>query len=191
MDTNKKLYLKLLTSSFTLSAFTFGGGYVIISMMKRKFTDQLHWLEENEMLDLAAIAQSSPGAVAVNAAVLLGWRLGGFPGALVCLIGTILPPLILLSVISVFYTAFRENVVIAALLRGMQAGVAAVIADVVIDMGSGLFRRRQWDSVLLMAAAFIATVWFHVNVMYLILGCIGIGILRIGWNSRRKKEDAA
>lgn len=191
MDTNKKLYLKLFGSSFTLSAFTFGGGYVIISMMKRKFTDQLHWLEENEMLDLAAIAQSSPGAVAVNAAVLLGWRLGGFPGALVCLIGTILPPLILLSVISVFYTAFRENVVIAALLRGMQAGVAAVIADVVIDMGSGLFRRRQWGSVLLMAAAFIATVWFHVNVMYLILGCIGIGILRIGWNSRRKKEDAA
>ena len=71
---------KIFLSTLYLSAFTFGGGYVIVTLMKKKFVDEYHWIEEDEMLDLVAIAQSSPGAIAVNAAILVGWRVAGFAG---------------------------------------------------------------------------------------------------------------
>ena len=73
MSKGKKL-LKLFLSNLYISAFTFGGGFVIITFMKRKFVDELNWIDEDEMLDLTAMAQSSPGAIAVNAAILVGWR---------------------------------------------------------------------------------------------------------------------
>ena len=95
-----KDYLTLFTSTFTLSAFTFGGGFVIIPLMRKKFVEQLHWIDEEEMMDLTAIAQSSPGAIAVNASILVGYRVAGVPGALVTVLGTVLPPLIILSIIS-------------------------------------------------------------------------------------------
>ncbi len=102
-----------------ISAFTFGGGFVIITFMKRKFVDELHWIDEQEMLDLTALAQSSPGAIAVNAAILVGWRVAGFLGMIVAVIATILPPLCILSVISFFYAAFATNLYVALVLKGM------------------------------------------------------------------------
>ena len=119
---------KLFFSTLYISTFTFGGGFVIITFMKKKFVDELHWIDENEMLDLAALAQSSPGAIAVNAAILVGWRMAGFAGMLIAIIGTILPPMTILSVISFFYAAFASNVYVALVLKGMQAGVAAVMS---------------------------------------------------------------
>ena len=71
----KKILAKLFVSTLYLSAFTFGGGYVIVTLMKKKFVDEYHWIEENEMLDLVAIAQSSPGAIAVNGAIVVGYKL--------------------------------------------------------------------------------------------------------------------
>ena len=84
---SRKDYLTLFTSTFTLSAFTFGGGFVIIPLMRKKFVEQLHWIDEEEMMDLTAIAQSSPGAIAVNASILVGYRVAGVPGALVTVLG--------------------------------------------------------------------------------------------------------
>lgn len=136
-------YRKLFCSTFYLSAFTFGGGYVIIPLMRKKFVEQYHWIEEEEMLDLTAIAQSSPGAIAVNASILIGYRLAGLFGALVTVLGTVLPPLIILSVISVAYTAFQNSLIVQLVLRAMQAGVAAVIADVVISMGWDVLKKSS------------------------------------------------
>ena len=157
MKNKKEIYIKLFLSTFYLSAFTFGGGYVIISLMKKKFVDDLKWIEEEEMLNLTAIAQSSPGAVAVNASILVGYKIAGIFGALVSIIGTILPPFIILSIVSIFYTAFRENIVVNSVLKGMQAGVAAVIADVVINMASSISKEREIISIVVMMGAFIAT----------------------------------
>lgn len=179
MENKKNIYMKLFTSTFYLSAFTFGGGFVIIPLMKKKFVDDLQWVEEDEMLNLAAIAQSSPGAVAVNAAILLGYRVAGVPGAMVTILGTILPPFITLSIISLFYAAFRDNIVVNAVLKGMQSGVAAVIADVVLNLGGNVIKGKDILSILVMAAAFIATFFFKVNVMYIILVCSLIGGAKI------------
>jgi len=184
----RQIYFKLFISTFYLSSFTFGGGYVIIPLMKKKFVDELKWIDEEEMLNLTAIAQSSPGAVAVNASMLLGYRIAGLSGALVTVLGTVLPPLIILSVISLFYEAFQENVVVNAVLKGMRAGVAAVIADVVINLGGKIFREKEILSVLVMVGAFVATYFLKVNVMYIILVCGLIGAIKIWLSEKRKKE---
>ena len=105
-----------------MSAFTFGGGYVILPLMRKRFVEQYHWIDEQEMLDLIAIAQSSPGAMAVNASILVGYHLSGLFGALITVVGTVLPPLIIISVISIAYTAFRDNVIVSLLLKGDAGG---------------------------------------------------------------------
>lgn len=176
-QTTKNKYWILFTSTFYLSAFTFGGGYVIIPLLKQKFADELGWIEEEEMLDMAAIAQSSPGAVAVNASILVGYRVAGLPGVVISVIGTILPPFIILTLISFFYQAFRTNPVVSAVLQAMQAGIAAVILHVVFSMAQPFVKRRDWLSVALMVIAFIATYFFNIHILWLI-GCgiiIGIG----------------
>lgn len=184
--TRRKKYLQLLIHMMHLSAFTFGGGYVIISLMQTRFVEELHWLEEEEMLNLAAIAQSSPGAVAVNAAILVGYRLSGLPGAIVCIIGTILPSIAIIFIIALFYDAFRTNPVVSALLLGMQAGVAAVIFDVVLNLGSSIVKKREYLSILVMIGAFIATCYFQVSVLIIIFTCAIVGIFT-AWIGVRKE----
>ena len=169
--------LKLFISTLYISAFTFGGGFVIITFMKKKFVDELHWIDEEEMLDLTAIAQSSPGAIAVNAAILVGWKTVGLPGMVVAVIGTIIPPMVILTIISFFYVAFATNPYIALILKGMQAGVAAVILDVVCSLGSNVIKQKNWIHYLIFVVAFVATFVFQVNVIYIILASACVGIL--------------
>ena len=125
MESRNKMLLKLFLSTLYLSAFTFGGGYVIVSLMKKKFVDECGWIKEEEMLDLIAIAQSAPGPMAVNGAIVVGYKLAGLTGALVSILGTILPPFIIISIVSVCYEAFRDNYFVSQMLEGMQAGVGA------------------------------------------------------------------
>lgn len=172
-----KLLLQLFLSTLYISAFTFGGGFVIITFMKRKFVNELHWIDDEEMLDLAALAQSSPGAIAVNAAILVGWRVAGLAGMLVAVLGTILPPMCILTVISFFYAAFAANPYVAVTMKGMQAGVAAVILDVVCELGLGVAKQKSVRQWAVMIAAFVATVVFKVNVVYIILAAALIGII--------------
>ena len=188
MDKRKK-YLTLFLSTLIISSFTFGGGYVIISLLKKKFTDELHWIEEKEMLNLAAIAQSAPGAVAVNAAILVGYRTAGIIGTIIAVFGTIIPPFVIISLISLCYTAFRENVIVAAVLKGMQFGIAAVIADVTVNLCSSVYQESGVLSVLVMAAAFCASWFFGVNVLWIILACALYGILRTFFTLSKKKGE--
>ena len=173
-----RLLRKLFFSTLYLSAFTFGGGYVIVTLMKKKFVDEYHWIDEQEMLDLVAIAQSCPGAIAVNGAIVVGYKLAGMIGVLTTVLATIIPPFIILTAVSFFYAAFRSNLVVGWMLSGMRSGVGAVIVQVVWGMGSGIVKDKQWVSVFIMAVAFIANYVYHVNVVLLILICALIGILR-------------
>lgn len=184
----KGLYWKLFWSTFQLSAFTFGGGYVIVPLMRRKFVLQLHWIEDDEMLDLTAIAQSTPGAMAVNASVLVGYRVAGILGACITVLATILPPFLILSVISLFYAQFRDNWVVNLVLRGMQAGVAAVICDVVVSMSRNIFKLRRALPVIMLAGAFIASWFLNINVVIIILLCAVVGATDT-WYQEYKGKD--
>lgn len=184
-----QIYWKLFAITFSLSACTFGGGFVIIGMMRQKFVEKLHWLEEEEMLDMTAIAQSSPGALRVNIAIVVGYRLKKFLGAVVCTLGAILPPLIIISIISLFYNQFKDNAYIAIALQVMRAGVAAVIFDVVIGLAQNIFKTKSILWIFMMFAAFVATCFFKISAVVIILVCGTVGLLQIKIKDR--KEEAA
>lgn len=183
------LLKQLFWSMFTLSACTFGGGFVIVSLMKKKVVEEHHWLEEEEMLDVTAIAQSSPGPIPVNASVILGYRLHGIIGSLTAVAGTILPPMILLSLIAVFYDQFRANRVINIALTVMRAGVAAVICDVVINLAKNVIGTKKPLYIALMMITFVMGYFLNISAMVIILCCLLTGILCVIADVIRNKED--
>ena len=166
----KTVLWKLFLSTFYLSTFTFGGGYVIVSLMKKKFVDEYHWIDENEMLDLVAIAQSAPGAVAVNGAAVFG---------------TLLPQFVIIAAISVCYQIFCKNFIVSQMLLGMQAGVGAVIAVVVYEMAGEVAKQKDAISWIIMAAAFLAATVFQVNVVYIVIASGLLGFLRSKYGKRK------
>ena len=186
MERNARTYLKLFLTTLEISAFTFGGGYVIIPLMRRTFVSRLRWIEESEMLDLTAIAQSSPGPIAVNAAILIGYRIGGIPGAIISCLGAVIPPLVIISVISAFYDAFRSNRYVSAAMTAMSAGVAAVVADAVISMTMDIIRTRRIMPIAMLVAAFILVALLGVNIIAVIIISGAIGYLSATVSERRR-----
>jgi len=182
-----KTFLTLFTSVFYISAVTFGSGYVIIPVMKKRFVDELKWIEEEEMLNMTALAQSSPGVMTANTALLVGYKTGGPAGAFLAVLGVALPPLITITVIAFFYGTFRDNAVVNAVLKGMQAGVCAVITEVVFDMIVKTVKSRKAVQIIVMISAFTASFVFNVNVIFIILICASAGVIRHFAGKRRKK----
>lgn len=185
MKRDFKFYFTLFLSTFSLSAFTIGGGYVIVPLMRKRFVEELKWINEEEMLNLVAISQSAPGPIAVNTSIMVGYRLAGIGGSLVTILGTVLPPLIIITVISQFYAAFKNNVFINALLMGMRAGVAAVIIDVIIKMVKDIIKTKNKISISIMIISFIAAVIFNINAALLIIlsgffGAVYYRLIKIG-----------
>lgn len=176
-DGKGKILWQLFVSTFLLSASTFGGGFVIVSLMKKKFVEDLKWIDEGEMLDITAISQSAPGPIPINASIILGYRMCGLAGSLVAILGTALPPMLIISIISMFYDQFRNNHYIAIALQVMRAGVAAVIFDVVWNLAAKVVGTRRALYIILMIAAFVAGVFFDVSAMIIIVTCLGIGII--------------
>ena len=152
----------LFKSTFLISAFTVGGGFVIIPLLKGKYVDEYHWINDKDTLDMVAIAQSMPGVIAVNSAVILGYRMAGVLGTLVALVATVLPCLITLSIISYCYDFFIQNLYIKMILRGMQG------------------KKRLLLPLAIIVATFIANLCFDVNIMVLIIidGIIGFAFMR-------------
>lgn len=190
MKSKIKDLLKLFFTMLYISAFTFGGGFVIINFMKRKFVDELHWIDEEEMLDITAMAQSAPGAIAVNAAVLVGWKVAGALGMIVSVIATILPPLVILSVVSLIYDKFASNQYVALVLQGMQAGVAAAILDVVFSLGSNVLKKSEILNIVIFVLAFIATLFLRINVVYIILLAAAAGIVKEIISKRKERRSS-
>lgn len=182
-----KMLVKLFITNLYLSAFTFGGGYVIVTLMKNEYVDEYHWIDEKEMLDLIAIAQSAPGAIAVNGAIVVGYKLAGIKGAIVSIIATILPPFIILSIVSMFYEIFKSNQIIALMLSGMQGAVGAIIASVTYDMALGVVKEKQTLPIIVMVVAFLSIYLFNINIVLVILACGILGIVENMINRRVTK----
>ena len=185
MERKRNVLWNLFVSTLYLSAFTFGGGYVIVSLLKKKFVDEYHWIEEEEMLDLVAIAQSSPGAIAVNGAIVVGYKLAGLAGTVVAILGTVIPPFLIISMISIFYNLVKDNFIVSQMLLGMQAGVGAVIAVVVYEMAGEVAKQKDAISWIIMAVAFLAATVFQVNVVYIVIASGLLGFLRSKYGKRK------
>lgn len=172
----KKL-LMLFRETFLISMFTVGGGYVIVPMMRKKFVEELELIEEDEMLDMIAIAQSAPGALATNVSVILGYKLAQIWGAIVACFATALPPLIIITIISYFYEAFRDNLYVNNALTGMGAGVSAIIIFATIGMIKPLLKTKV--NIMVLIIGFVLA--FFVNVVYIILTTIILSTIYSFW----------
>lgn len=159
---------------------------MIVTLMKKKFVDDYKWISEKEMLNFVAIAQSAPGAIAVNGAIVVGFKLAGLMGAFVAVVGTIIPPFVIISLISLAYEAFRANIWISLMLEGMQAGVGAVVTAVSYEMATGVVKEKDLLLITMMIVAFIANTVFHVNVMVIILVSILIGLFQSFFTGRKE-----
>lgn len=159
----------------------------MIPLMKDRYTEKGRgWITTDELAEIVALAQSAPGAMVVNATSLLGYKLLGFWGAVVAVLGTALPPVIMLSIISIFYETIRDNRYVSAMFKGMRAGVAAVIADTVVTMAAPYFKKNKVVYVLVMVAAFVAAWFFSVNVAFVIIASGILGLL-IGVVQRKRE----
>lgn len=188
---DRRFYWELFVATLGLSAFTIGGGFVMLSLMRRQFVVRRHWLDEKALLDLAAIAQSAPGSIAVNAALLLGYRLAGMRGVLVSVAGTVLPPLVILSLLSAGYTAFRTYAPIGWALHGMQAGVAALLLDVALSMGKQVLAVRRMLLYVVLFVSLVAMLWAGANAMLVIAGCAGVGVVDTFCREWRRARERA
>ena len=145
--------------------------------MKKRFCDELGYITEQEMLDMTALAQSCPGPIAVNAAILVGMKTAGAAGVCAAVLGTVIPPMVLLSLISMFYALFAHNPYVALVLKGMQSGVAAVILDVVLTMGGKIVKSGSKLRMGIMAGAFAAVYFLDVNVILIIAAAARVGVV--------------
>lgn len=173
----KRLW-KLFISTLYISAFTFGGGYVIVTLLKKKFVDELDWIDEEEMLDLVSIAQSSPGAIAVNGAIVVGYKIAGLLGALIAIIGTIIPPMLIIILVSHFYEIFKDNLIVRYMLEGMSIGVGALVIFVASEMLEKLIKDRNILLLVIFVIALVLNLCFNVSVVYIVLVCILLGLFR-------------
>ena len=193
MTTNPRSKIEKLKqifwSTIQISATTFGGGFVIVPLMRKKFVEELGWIDEEEMLDLVAIAQSSPGAIAVNAAIIVGYHIAGLAGAATAAIGTILPPFIIISIISIFYREFRDNKFVSLIMAGMLAGVAAVILDAVINLAKQIFKLKRILPIIVMLVSFIATYFFRINILMVIGGAALTGLIDSLYQAQKRKRE--
>lgn len=180
VNVDKNFYWNLFKSTFIISAFTIGGGFVIIPLLKAKFVDEYGWLDDKEALNLVAIAQSAPGVVAANAAISMGFRMAGIKGSMIALLATVLPPLITLSIISYCYDFFATNQYIQLVLKGMQCGATAIILNVALDLLIKEWKKKLLIPLLIIVGTFVANYFFDINLMYAILvdALIGFFLLR-------------
>lgn len=140
--------LALFLAFLRIGAFTFGGGYAMIALIRREFTDRRGWIAEDEFLDMVAIAESTPGPVAINAATYIGYRMGGFFGALSATLGVCIPSFVIIYVISLFFDAFRALTWVTWAFRGIQACVAYLILSAGVKMVRSL-KRTLMNRILL------------------------------------------
>lgn len=187
-----KKALVLFVTFFKIGLFTFGGGYAMIALLEREFVEKRKWTEHDEFLNIIAVAESSPGPIAINCATYLGYKRSGFWGSLAATIGVVLPSLIIIYVISVFYEQFMALTLVQYAFRGIQACVAFLIFSAGIKMFKGL-KHNVFNVVMfiLSATAFLSFTFFAIkfSTIYYILigGAIGLFVYLISFILEKKK----
>ena len=181
MNRTKPSLFELFWSTFCIGAVTFGGGYAMIPVLEQTFVSKKGWLSEEEMIDLLAIAEMTPGPIAINASTFVGTKMAGVPGAVAATLGMVTPSFAIIAVVSGFYMQFQSNPTVGAALLGIRAGVTALVLSAVLKLGKKAVRKPiDWAICLL---AFVAVGVYGVSA---ILAIVTAGLC--GFLLRRKKE---
>lgn len=164
--------LKLFTTFFKLGLFTIGGGYVMIPLIEREVVDRYRWIEKRDFVDLLAIAQSSPGVLAVNMSIFIGYKLRGVRGSVAAAVGNVLPSVVIILLIALFFNKFREYEVVNNVFMGIRPAVVALIASPVFSVAKSA--KIGWTNVWIPLLSALLIVAFGVSPVYIIL-IAGVG----------------
>ena len=175
---NKKLELFLTFAN--IGAFTFGGGYAMIPLLQKEVVENKKWISENEMLDITAISQSTPGPLAINCATFVGYKIEGVIGSVVATLGVVLPSFFVIIVVSVLFNMFRDNVVVNNIFSGIQAGVIVLILEAALKLSKQI--KNNWFNLTLLIVSFLITAFTGINVIYVLIACALLGVLVHGLN---------
>ncbi|HHY91929.1 MAG TPA: chromate transporter [Firmicutes bacterium] len=173
--------LRLFWSFFVIGAFTFGGGYAMLPLIRKSIVEKSRWMEDEEFVDAIAIAQSAPGPIAVNIAVLTGYKLSGLAGAVFAVLGAALPSFITILIIAAIFLGVQHNPYVRAAMAGMRPAIVALMAAAVFDVGRTAIKNRFSTAVAL--AALVALLGLDVHPVLVIAAAAAVGLLanRLGW----------
>ncbi len=166
---------KLFTTFFKLGLFTIGGGYAMIPLIERDVVEQNRWVSKEEFVDLLAIAQSSPGVFAVNISIFIGYKLRGIPGSIFSAIGNVLPSVIIILFVALFFNSFRDNAIVNNIFMGLRPAVVALIAAPVFSVAKTA--KISWTNVWIPILSALLIVAFGISPIYIILLAVIGGIL--------------
>lgn len=186
MKEKLRTLLPLFLTFLKIGAFTFGGGYAMIPLIQRETVEKKKWISDDDVLEIIAIAESTPGPIAINAATFVGYRVCGFFGALLSTLGIVLPSFLIILTLSSVLDLFYELPAVRYAFEGIRAGVLALILKALWSM----YRKSKKGllSYLLMALSFVAVAFFSVNAVFVILVCAAVGILTLFLSERRARK---
>ncbi len=158
---------------FKIGAFTFGGGYAMIPLIQKEVVENEQWITDDDIVEIVAIAESTPGPVAINSATFVGYRVAGFWGAFFATLGVVLPSFIIILVISAILNEFKDNKIVRYAFNGIRAGVLALILKALWTV----YKKtpKDWVSYTVIAAAFICTAILKISILYVLIGCALFG----------------
>ena len=169
-----KTLLPLFTVFLKIGAFTWGGGYAMLPLIKNEVVDKKKWLTLEDFIDGIAVAQSVPGAIAINTATFIGNKIGGIPGAIVAASGAMLPSLITIMVVAMFFLQFRELTTIQTFFKGANPAIVALITSAVIDIGrAGLKKYRE---VIIAIGLLFLLIYFNIHPVLAIVIAAALGL---------------
>ncbi len=182
--------LKLFWFAFYISALSFGGGFVSISLTRETFVKKLKWISDYEMTDMNSLAQATPGAIAINTTTLAGYKIGGIFGAFATVIGSIIPPMAIITLFYFFYDAIKEMRFVALMMKAMQAGVWAVVLSLIVDSWKVVFKDKDIFSILVLLLSFLlnAVCLFFFSISVVIYTIIFSGVVGVLYSVIRKEN---
>ena len=169
--------LKMFLVFFKIGLFSFGGGYAMLTMIEHEVVEKRGWLTHNELLDIFAIAESTPGAISINIATFIGTKRAGVIGGCITTFGVVLPAFLVIFALSYVLDLVRDNVWVNALFKGVRVGVVVLIIHAALKFLKEM--KKKVVTVLLAVAMFCLAAFSSVNVIYLMLGSIGISIAAV------------
>ena len=184
MDSKWKRILTLFLTFFKIGAFTFGGGYAMIPLIQKEIVEKHGWMTDEDILDIFAIAESTPGPIAINAATFVGYRTAGFWGSVLATTGVVLPSFVIILVISFLLQNFADYAPVKYAFFGIRAGVLALLVKALWTM-----YKKNPKSLIgygIMAASFIVVAFFNVPVLAVIVGCALVGLGSSLWLARKE-----
>ena len=181
----KRLWSLFLTF-FKIGAFTFGGGYAMIPLIQKEAVENKGWVTDDDILEIIAIAESTPGPIAINSATFVGYRTCGFLGAACATLGVVLPSFCIILAISYVLQEFQDLKIVQYAFNGIRAGVLALLFKALWTM----YKKspKGWAAYVVMAAAFLLTAFLKVNVLLVILGCAVFGLITATVADRRAQK---